>query len=111
MALQQLADETGVRITVCHFPPGTSKWNKIEHRMFCHITQNWRGRPLLTHDVIVNLIANTTTPSGLTIRAKLDKRSYPLGVEFTKTEFGSLNLKLASFHGDWNYVISPRAST
>jgi hypothetical protein len=111
MALQQLADETGVRITVCHFPPGTSKWNKIEHRMFCHITRNWRGRPLLTHDVIVSLIANTTTPTGLTIRAKLDKRSYPLGVEFTKAEFGSLNLKLASFHGNWNYVIAPRAST
>ena len=110
MALQRLADETGIRITVAHFPPGTSKWNKIEHRMFCHITQNWRGRPLLTHDVIVNLIANTTTQAGLTIKAKLDERTYPLGVEFTKTEFGTLNIKPATFHGDWNYVITPHAS-
>jgi hypothetical protein len=110
MALQRLADETGIRITVAHFPPGTSKWNKIEHRMFCHITQNWRGRPLLTHDVIVNLIANTTTRAGLTIKAKLDKRTYPLGVEFTKAEFSTLNIKPASFHGDWNYVITPHAS-
>ena len=109
MALQRLADETGIRITVAHFPPGTSKWNKIEHRMFCHITQNWRGRPLLTHDVIVNLIANTTTHAGLTIKAKLDKRTYPLGVEFTKAEFGTLNIKPASFHGDWHYVITRHA--
>ena len=109
MALQRLADETGIRITVAHFPPGTSKWNKIEHRMFCHITQNWRGRPLLTHDVIVNLIANTTTHAGLTIKAKLDNRTYPIGIEFTKAEFGTLNIKPATFHGDWNYVITPHA--
>ncbi len=110
MALQKFADETGLRIAVSHFPPGTSKWNKIEHRMFCHITKNWRGRPLLTHDVIVNLIANTTTQAGLTIKATLDKRTYPLGVEFTKAELGTLNIKPASFHGDWNYVIAPHAS-
>jgi hypothetical protein len=110
MALQKFADETGVRITVSHFPPGTSKWNKIEHRMFCHITQNWRGRPLLTHDVIVSLIANTTTQAGLTIQAALDKRTYPLGVEFTKAEFSTLKIKPATFHGDWNYVIAPRSS-
>jgi hypothetical protein len=109
VALQQLADETGVRIAVSHFPPGTSKWNKIEHRMFCHISQNWRGRPLLTHDVVVNLIANTTTPTGLTIRAKLDKRSYPTGVPVTDEQLGALNLELAAFHGDWNYVIAPHA--
>jgi len=109
VALQQLADETGVRISVSHFPPGTSKWNKIEHRMFCHISQNWRGRPLLTHDVVVNLIANTTTPTGLTIRAKLDKRSYPTGVPVTDEQLGALNLELAAFHGDWNYVIAPHA--
>lgn len=110
MALQKFADETGLHITVSHFPPGTSKWNKIEHRMFCHFTKNWRGRPLLTHDVIVNLIANTTTQAGLTIKATLDKRTYPLGVEFTKAEFGTLNIEPASFHGDWNYVIAPHAS-
>jgi DNA-binding transcriptional ArsR family regulator len=109
VALQQLADETGVRIAVSHFPPGTSKWNKIEHRMFCHISQNWRGRPLLTHDVVVNLIANTTTPTGLTIRAKLDKRSYPTGVPVTDEQLAALNLELAAFHGDWNYVIAPHA--
>jgi len=109
IALQKLADEIGVRITVAHFPPGTSKWNKIEHRMFCHISQNWRGRPLLTHDVVVNLIANTTTQTGLTIRAKLDKRSYPTGVAVTNDAFAALNLKPAAFHGDWNYVIAPHA--
>ena len=87
----------------------TPKWNKIEHRMFCHISQNWRGRPLLTHDVVVNLIANTTTPSGLTIRAKLDKRSYPTGVPATDEQLAALNLEPAAFHGDWNYVIAPHA--
>ena len=111
VALQKLADEIGVHISVAHFPPGTSKWNKIEHRMFCHISQNWRGRPLLTHDVIVNLIANTTTQKGLTIKAKLDKRTYPTGVAISKTEFESLNLKPSAFHGDWNYAISPHVST
>jgi hypothetical protein len=109
VALQQLADEIGVRISVSHFPPGTSKWNKIEHRMFCHISQNWRGRPLLTHDVVVNLIANTTTQTGLTIRAKPDKRSYPIGVSVTDEQLAALNLELAAFHGDWNYVIAPHA--
>ena len=109
VALQQLADEIGVRISVSHFPPGTSKWNKIEHRMFCHISQNWRGRPLLTYDVVVNLIANTTTQTGLTIRAKLDKRSYPTGVPVTDEQLAALNLELAAFHGDWNYVIAPHA--
>ena len=111
MALQKFADETGLRITVSHFPPGTSKWNKIEHRMFCHITQNWRGRPLLTHDVIVNLIANTTTTAGLTIKAKLDTRSYPTGIEVSETDFDTINLQPATFHGDWNYVIESHAST
>jgi len=106
MALQELADETGLRITVSHFPPGTSKWNKIEHRMFCHISQNWRGHPLLTHDVVVNLIANTTTRTGLTIKARLDKRSYPTGIEVADADFDALNIKLAQFHGDWNYVLA-----
>jgi len=111
MALQKLADEIGLRITVSHFPPGTSKWNKIEHRMFCHISKNWRGRPLLTHDVVVNLIANTTTHTGLTIKAKLDKRSYPTGNVVTDADFDALNIKLAEFHGDWNYVLAPSVST
>jgi hypothetical protein len=111
MALQKLADETGIRVTVCHFPPGTSKWNKIEHRMFCHISQNWRGRPLLTHDIVVNLIANTATRAGLTIKAKLDTRSYPTGIKVSKDDFETLNLDLDPFHGDWNYVITPHAST
>jgi Rhodopirellula transposase DDE domain len=109
MALQNFADETGLHITVCHFPPGTSKWNKIEHRMFCHITRNWRGRPLVTHEVIVDLIANTTTQAGLTIGAKLDKRSYPTGIKITKGEFKTINLQPAAFHGEWNYTIAPRA--
>jgi DDE family transposase len=111
MALQKLADEIGIRISVSHFPPGTSKWNKIEHRMFCHISQNWRGRPLLTHDVVVNLIANTTTRSGLTIKAKLDKRAYRTGVVVTKADFATLNIEPSRFHGDWNYAMAPRAST
>jgi hypothetical protein len=109
MALQNFADETGIRITVCHFPPGTSKWNKIEHRMFCHITRNWRGRPLVTHEVIVDLIANTTTQAGLTIKAKLDKRTYPTGIKITQSDFKTLNLRPDAFHGEWNYVIAPRA--
>jgi hypothetical protein len=111
MALQNFADETGLRINVCHFPPGTSKWNKIEHRMFCHITRNWRGRPLVTHDIIVDLIANTTTQAGLTIKAKLDRRAYPTGIKITKAEFKTLNLQLWAFHGEWNYVIAPRSQS
>jgi hypothetical protein len=82
---------------VCHFPPGTSKWNKIEHRMFCHITQNWRGRPLVSHEVIINLIANTTTHAGLKIRAELDRGIYPIGLKITDEELSGLNLKLAKF--------------
>ena len=111
MALQHFADETGIRLTVCHFPPGTSKWNKIEHRMFCHITRNWRGRPLVTHEVIVDLIANTTTRAGLAIKARLDKRAYSTGIKIPKSEFKTINLQPAAFHGEWNYVIAPRART
>ncbi len=105
---KNFADETGVRITGCHFPPGTSKLKKIEHRMFCHITRNWRGRPLVTHDVVVDLIANTTTQEGLTINAKLDKRIYPTGIKVSKGEFKTLNLHPAAFHGEWNDAIAPR---
>ena len=107
--LQELADETGLRITVCHFPPGTSKWNQIEHRMFCHITQNWRGRPLVDHEVVVNLIGSTTTETGLEIRAELDRSAYPIGQEVTNQQMESLSIERESFHGDWNYTIRPRA--
>ena len=87
-----LAAGLGLPIQVCHFPPGTSKWNKIEHRMFCHITQNWRGRPLVSHEVIVNLIANTTTEAGLTIQAELDRGSYPTGIKVSDDELAAVNL-------------------
>lgn len=107
MALQDLANDMGIPIHVCHFPPGTSKWNKIEHRMFCHITQNWRGRPLVSHDVIINLIANTTTKAGLTICAELDQDSYPTGIKVSDEAIATLALKRANFHGDWNYAIRP----
>ena len=106
--LQHLADETGLKIAVCHFPPGTSKWNKIEHRMFCHITQNWRGRPLVSHEVIVNLIANTTTEKGLKVQSALDTGLYPKGIKVTNQELAAVRLRPADFHGDWNYSVSPR---
>jgi hypothetical protein len=107
--LQKLADETGWAIYVRHFPPGTSKWNKIEHRMFCHITENWRGRPLINHEVIVNLIGNTTTATGLTIQAELDKNTYPTGIAVSEQDLRAVNLIPAKFHGkDWNYAIKPQ---
>ena len=108
VALQALSLRLSLPIHVCHFPPGTSKWNKIEHRMFCHITQNWRGRPLVSHEVIVNLIANTTTRAGLKIRAELDRGTYPTGIKITDAELAALNLKPDSFHGEWNYVVLPK---
>jgi DDE family transposase len=106
--LQRLADETGLSIAVCHFPPGTSKWNKIEHRLFCHITQNWRGRPLISHEVIVNLIGSTTTAKGLTVQATLDQNAYPTKKRVSKSEFAQLRLQRAEFHGEWNYTLLPR---
>jgi hypothetical protein len=107
--LQRLADETGLTIQVCHFPPGTSKWNKIEHRMFCHITENWRGQPLTDHAVIVNLIGHTTTAAGLTIQAELDQGTYPTGIKVTDQQMQTLSLHPADFHGqDWNYSIVPQ---
>jgi hypothetical protein len=109
VGLQALADEIGLRITVCHFPPGTSKWNKIEHRMFCHITQNWRGTPLVSRTVIVNLIGNTTTDTGLRIKAKLDLNTYPKGIEVTDEEVEAINIEQHKFHGEWNYAISPKS--
>jgi Rhodopirellula transposase DDE domain len=108
VALQDLATRLGVPVHVRHFPPATSKWNKIEHRMFSHITENWRGRPLVSHEVIINLIANTKTRTGLRIRAELDSGKYPTGIKITDAEFNALNLKQAEFHGDWNYAILPR---
>ena len=106
--LQRLADEIGLRISVCHCPPGTSKWNKIEHRMFCHITENWRGRPLVSREVVVNLIGHTTTKTGLAIRSELDENRYPTGREVTAPQMESLSIKQDKFHGEWNYTIQPR---
>ena len=108
VALQRFADETGLRITVCHFPPGTSKWNKIEHRLFSHITQNWRGRPLVSHEVVVNLIENTTTRTGLHVQAALDKAHYPTHKQVSDDELSDVYLARDPFHGEWNYSIAPR---
>jgi hypothetical protein len=105
--LQRFANEAQLVVTVCHFPPGTSKWNKIEHQMFSHITKNWRGRPLTSHEVIVNLIANTTTDAGLKVQAALDSHGYPIGVKVSDKEMKTIKLKKHSFHGEWNYIISP----
>lgn len=106
--LQRLADETKLVVSVCHFPPGTSKWNKIEHRMFSHITKNWRGRPLISHEVVVNLIAHTTTKTGLEIQAALDQREYPIGIKVSDDEMEGLQLEKNEFHGDWNYTLRSR---
>ena len=106
--LQKLADETGMEMAVCHFPPGTSKWNKIEHRLFSAITQNWRGKPLISHEVIVNLIAATTTKTGLKVRSALDQNAYPTGLVVKDADMESLNLRPDAFHGDWNYSLHPR---
>jgi transposase len=106
--LQRLAYELGFPITVCHFPPGTSKWNKIEHRLFSFISMNWRGKPLLSYQVIVSLIAATTTQAGLRIEAALDRHAYPAGVKVSDAEVKRVNLKPARFHGDWNYTVRPR---
>ena len=109
VALQDLANGMGLPVRVCHFPPGTSKWNKIEHRMFSHITQNWRGRPLVSHEVVIQLIASTTTKTGLTIRAELDPGQYPIGTLVSEEQLAALNLKRAEFHGEWNYSLLPTA--
>jgi Rhodopirellula transposase DDE domain len=111
LELQKLADETGLSLQVCHFPPGASKWNKIEHRLFCHITQNWRGTPLTSRLVVVDLIAATTTKTGLTVRCELDTQLYPKGIKVSDEEMASLNIKRDEFHPEWNYTISPRPPT
>jgi hypothetical protein len=105
--LQGLANDLGLRISVCHFPPGTSKWNKIEHRMFCHITKNWRGKPLRSRAVVVNLIGNTTTKAGLRIETELDTDAYKTGIKVSEKELAGVRLEKAAFHGEWNYTISP----
>ena len=106
--LQRLADETGVEVQVCHLPPGTSKWNKIEHRLFSHISMNWRGKPLISHEVIIQLIAATTTRSGLRVTAHSDTGKYPDKLKVTDQEMQNLNLVRSEFHGDWNYALRPR---
>lgn len=108
--LQKLANETGLSISVSHLPPGTSKWNKIEHRLFSFITQNWRGKPLATHEVIVNLIAATTTKEGLQVQCQLDTNSYPKGIKISDETMATLNMERDSFHGEWNYTISPQSA-
>lgn len=108
--LQKLANETGLRLMICHFPPGTSKWNRIEHRMFCHITTNWRGRPLSSLEVIVNLIAGTRTEKGLNIQAAVDLGSNEKGIEVSDEEMSQLQLTPDEFHGEWNYTIAPMNS-
>jgi hypothetical protein len=108
--LQSLANTLGIPITVCHLPPGTSKWNKIEHRLFSFITINWRGKPLRSFQTIVQLIAATTTKAGLTVRAELDPNKYPKGVKISDTQFAAINIARHPFHGDWNYTISPAAN-
>ena len=108
VALQGLANDLGLILRVCHFPPGTSKWNKIEHRLFCFITKNWRGRPLTSYQVIVDLIASTTTETGLTVRAALDTNEYETGIDVSDEQLAKLRLTRAKFHGEWNYKVRPR---
>lgn len=108
--LQGFSDRTGLTVAVSHFPPGTSKWNKIEHRLFCHITENWRGRPLVDLETVVQLIGATRTTKGLHVKAKLDTRSYPIGIRITDAELEDVELEPDAFHGEWNYKIYPRES-
>ena len=109
-SLQQFSTQSGLQVTVCHFPPATSKWNKIEHRMFCHITQNWRGKALISHEVIVNLISATTTQKGLKVRAQRDENRYEKGKVPSEQDLRSMRLTRHAFHGEWNYTIQPQAS-
>lgn len=108
VSLQDLADDLGMKLSVSHFPPGTSKWNKIEHRLFSSVTQNWRGQPLVSHQAVVNLIAGTTTKTGLIVKAALDANKYPTEIKVSDEELAALRLERHEFHGDWNYTISPR---
>jgi Rhodopirellula transposase DDE domain len=109
--LQELADDLGVAIEVCHFPPGTSKWNKIEHRVFCHITRRWRAQPLESYEIVVALIGATRTDTGLEVHATLDERAYPKGLQVSDADYATLNIKPAKFHGEWNYILNPRTKS
>jgi hypothetical protein len=109
LSLQELSDELKLKLVVCHFPPGTSKWNKIEHRLFSFVTQNWRGKPLVSHQAIVNLIASTTTRAGLIVKAALDTNEYPTSIKVSDAELAKLRLKRHDFHGEWNYTLTPRS--
>jgi hypothetical protein len=109
--LQRFATETGLRVTVCHLPPGTSKWNKIEHRLFAHISMNWRGRPLVSYEVVLQLISATTTRTGLRVQAELDSARYPTKVKVPDAEMARLQITPHPFHGDWNYTLAPTAQT
>jgi hypothetical protein len=106
--LQRLADQTGLTLTICHFPPGTSQWNKVEHRLFSFLSSNWRGEPLRDYETVVGLIAGTTTAKGLKVTCRLDHRKYPVGRKITDEEFARVQLKPDKFHGEWNYTIHPR---
>jgi Rhodopirellula transposase DDE domain len=108
VCLQRRADDLGLKVSVCHFPPGTSKWNKIEHRMFCHITRNWRGRPLTSRAVVVNLIGSTRTEAGLEIHAELDEKEYATGIKVTDAELAEVRIEKNDFHGEWNDTIRPK---
>jgi transposase len=108
--IQKLSNETGMKIKVCHFPPGTSKWNKIEHRLFSYISLNWRGKPLISHEVIVNLIASTKTLKGLQVKCQLDENKYPKGIKISDKELAMVNIESDNFHGEWNYLIAPNSS-
>lgn len=110
LELQGLANEIGIPIRVCHYPPGTSKWNKIEHRLFSFITMNWRGQPLTSHEVMINLIANTRTKAGLSVKVEMDSKEYPKGIKVPDDVFAIINLKRDDFHGEWNYSISPQSN-
>jgi transposase len=108
LKLQEFADESGLTLHICHFPPGTSKWNKIEHRLFCHITTNWRGKPLTSLETVINLIGNTTTQAGLEVHAQIDDNLYPTGIQVTDEQFNAIAIQRCRFHGEWNYRISPK---
>jgi len=105
--IQKLADELNMEISICHFPPGTSKLNKIEHKLFSYISMNWRGKPLTSYEVVVNLIGSTTTAKGLKVRSELDKNKYEKGIKVSDEEFKRLNIIKDEFHGEWNYTILP----
>ena len=108
--MQRLADATGLSISVCHFPPGTSKWNKVEHRLFSHISMNWRGRPLEDYETVVNLIGSTTTSKGLKVKARLDRRRYHTGVSVSQAAMHQLHLVRSDSHSEWNYVLKPKTA-